>query len=272
MSGRSPSQAVVVILLGVTLFGCKPAGENGTANTTDATTEPRAAKRPALPMPDPPLGREQLLALASRAASAYAAGMGQAPADTELAGRQFEMKIPFGCYGPSAEDDGAALGWSYESGTAALRLRAKPDVSAESPIVQAIGGEEVEAIEGFWIPRPWTASETCPPPRAGEPTAVPSPPSIGLARFFTESDSRIGRRDLRSYETVKRISAESLPREGGFIMALSGRLVALPSGQTVKCHSQHPNARPACLISVEIERVDFQNAETGETIATWHSG
>ena len=41
-------------------------------------------------------------------------------------------------------------------------MRAMPTISMNETLVAQIGGDKFEAVEGFWIPRPWLLQPVCP--------------------------------------------------------------------------------------------------------------
>ena len=225
-----------------------------------------------IPAPEP-LGRPELLDAARRAADAFARRIDDAAAQSALAGRQFALSIPFGCFGPIEANGDASPGWKYEADGKVLTIRAAPDITSESPAVGAVAGGEFEVVEGFWIPWPWLMAESCPAPLAGGVAEAPAtPPHVGVAQFFTAEDSRSQRRSGRPYETVTNVEPQNLPGSSGFRLVLRGRLKALPGGDVIICSSGSPRTHPVCLISAEFDEVSFQNPKTGATIANWHAG
>jgi hypothetical protein len=118
--------------------------------------------RPAVPRPQPPIDRAGLLFAVADAASAAAAGAEMPESVRALDGRQFEVRIRFGCGGPTTELSERWLGWSYDPEARRIRVRALPTISSDDPLVSRIGDEEFEAVEGFWIPRPWLQQPVCP--------------------------------------------------------------------------------------------------------------
>jgi hypothetical protein len=271
MRGSTIHAAGLSLMLCLGLAACEREPPAGNRVTSDPANETRPAAPVALPEPEPPLGRSQLLDAARRAASAYAARRLPPAEAANLAGREFTLTIPFGCGGPEGAERPAGLSWSYDAEEERLRLRAEPTIDVETAAVAAIGGN-YEAVEGFWIPRPWTDSEDCPPPpgaAAPEDPAQPTPPSVGLAQFFTAADSRTRQRAGRAYESVARIEADQLPNAQGFGLVIEGRIATVASDRTIVCHSPRPDIRPNCVIAVEIDRVAFLNPRSGTTLASW---
>jgi hypothetical protein len=141
------------------LCACQPEPSDPAALQDD---EEPTLNLPAVPRPQPPLDRAAILAAVARAASAEAAGADHSQAQRALDGRQFEIRIRFGCKGPSSELREEWLGWSFDAKEGTLRVRAMPTLSAEEELVQTLGGDQFEAVEGFWMPRPWLLEAVCP--------------------------------------------------------------------------------------------------------------
>lgn len=271
---------------GVALAGCRPAPDPG--------AQENIANQPAQPAPrpivEPPLDRERLLASVARAASAYAAGTDNSEAERALSGRRFEIRLRFGCREAAA--DGNTNGWTVDADGKTVRLKAAPDISFDDPLVRKLAGAEgVEAVEGFWLKWPWLLTAACPRqpapppnprPQAEEPaeppaetkavpTAPRSVPRIGIAQFFTETDSRTRRRSARPYEAVKSFEETRGVQANGFNLVLSGRLRAGPAGRVIACGSAGIDSWPDCLIFADIDQVRMERPETREIIAEWAS-
>jgi hypothetical protein len=265
---------------------------NQAANTANAAKQQTVPK--IIPVPEPPMNREQLLIATLRAASDFAAGTDDSKLQGSLSGKKFELRIRFGCEGPS-KDSGAPYGWTFNEKTSALKVRATPALSPRDPTVKAIAGQAFETVEGFWLRRPWLLAPVCPqkPEPAPETTeqgataethgvkpensakpAVPesSPPQIvGIAQFFTDTGPRTMRRSGRPYEATEKLDTAQ-PPQGGFDLVLTGKLIALPNGRVIACTRPETGERPACLISVEFGKVAIERADTREQLAQWGSG
>ena len=273
------------------LCACQPAAQdpgnlqNAEEPTLNATVVPR---------PQPALDRAAIFAAVTQAASAEAAGTDHSEAQRALDGRQFEIRIRFGCKGPSTQLREEWLGWSFDREKGTLRVRAMPTLSAEEELVKALGGDQFEAVEGFWIPRPWLLEAACPataavssapaePALDAEPQAaeaestlitepVPRGPRIGIAQFFTETDPRTGRRSMRPYEAVKTLGPDQPVGSQGFNLVLSGRLKALADKRVVACVAKGADSPPECIVSVDFDRVWIEKPEDREVIAEWGGG
>ncbi len=267
------------------LAACGPAKpDNGLDNAAVPENETSDS---VLPVAVPPLDREALLIAAMRATSATALGRDDAEAQREFEGKRFELRIRFGCNGPT--DARQPLSWRFDEPTRTLRLAARPDVSAEDPLVAAMVGKDgIEEVEGFWIPRPWLLTAACPaaPPPAAppaessaadqepkEPAAPLAPPPaeqrVAIAQFFTDTDARTGRQTDRAYEAVVALAEGAAPSAEGYNLVLSGRLQALPGGKVIGCAAPAPGRRPDCIISAHIDEARMERPDNGAILARW---
>ncbi len=242
-----------------------------------APAEPVPAAPPA-PVLIPALDRAGLLDALSDAAAAYAAG--QAPREQDpLVGRQFSIRSAFGCAGPDprageAPGDGLAR-WSWDETRETIRLTLTPGDWSDSALVAGTGDDSWEAVEGFWIPRPWMTGDGCPSvrpdPLAGPST--PSPQTAGLAAVHEAGGSRLGRRNGRAFSyTIRPEGDAPLARPAdGWRVQMEGRFVAFPDGRAVRCRAAGPNQRPVCVAAVQMDRVAFLTAD-GTTLGEWRTG
>jgi hypothetical protein len=167
-------------------------------------------------------------------------------------------------------------------------------LSLEDELVQGVAGENVEAVEGFWLKRPWLFDAACPiGPVAPTPTPTAGPqdadadrePSgdegdqaiepgpaiqrIGIAQFFTPQDSRAGRRINRPFEAVRQLKAGESAGQQGFNMILSGRLRAHGDGRVILCAGEGRDRPPDCIISADVDRVLIERPDDQEILAEW---
>ena len=255
--------------------------------------EPTNTIAETLPIVEPPLDRERMLTAVARAASAFAAGIDDSQAQAELKGRQFTLPIRFGCAGPEQEGEastGSAMRWSYDPESQVLKVRAKPDITGTTPAAKALFPGEIEAIEGFWVPNPWILEDSCPAASAAADEAAPEPdaageasskeveaapaaprmaPTVGLVQLFGPADSRLGRRATRAYDATHKVAPEEVPRSGGLVLVLSGRLEALPDRRVIACTAAEGGGRPVCLVSVKFDRVSVAVPGARTPIAQW---
>ena len=292
MHGLSPNQRprLLALLLAAALAsGCRqePAPDQNAARAP-VTNTASVVRR------NPPLDRAALLGFAAQAASAAAAGTALPAGLRGLDGRQFEMRIRFGCRGPSTDDAANWLNWSYDAESRTIRVSARPTISGEDPLIAGLGGEDFEAAEGFWIPRPWLLQPVCPAAAAVESAPAPEPQSnataaslasettgaeplpirqrVGIAQFFTSTDPRTGRRDSRPYQAVHTLREGQAISSQGFNLVLAGRLRALPGRGVIECVTANADMPPDCVVSAEFQRAWIEQPQTGEVIAQWGGG
>lgn len=272
----------------LTLAACQPSDE---AEQTNAEANEAQAKPPVLPVAEPPLDRKALLLAAASAASNYAAGLNPIASQRALDGKRIEIRLRFGCPGLSEAESSGPFSASFEEEDRTLRLRASPGVEREDAAVAPIVGDDVEAVEGFWVRRPWLLETACPaaPPkvkpaegdeeetaendkkRSAESVAVVDRAGgrIGIVQFFTSAEPRSRRRDSRAYQTTKTLKEGEVPSASGYNLVLSGRLRRLPDGRVIACSGPAVRQAPDCVVSVQLDRVWMERADTGALIAEW---
>lgn len=244
--------------------------------------QPPAARPPAIIAPPAEvaakdtLTRTDLIALAAKATDAFAAG-GSAPSEVlEAAGRRFDIRLPFGCEGSTGKDSAAPMRWRYDADRKALRLHVAPTSWAIEDWWpdSAAAPKTIDGIEGFWITRPWTGSETCPP--GGQPVAAGMTPltlpgqTLAVAQFFSADDARQGRRDGKAFETVLKVEPDALQTAQGFRLRITGRITNIPGGGPALCRqTAGAEQRPICVIATEVSEVAIENGATGAVLATW---
>lgn len=258
--------------------------------TAPVAPEPASIAAPAQ------LSRADLIAAVARAASAYAAGADPSAA-SGLTGRTFRVRLPFGCAGPAADGAGTGVAaWRWAADRRSLRLSVQPLDWSRSPLVTPPEAAPAwDGVDGFWIDRPWLATETCPAPveRLVAPAAVesgdepapsgkaaslprapePSPQTVGLAAIRAADSSRLGRRDGAAYAfTVRGVGeAPPVPSAAGYRLVLSGRVGAFPGGRAVRCTADSPDRRPVCVVAVVLDGVAFEDA-AGARLSEWRPG
>lgn len=225
------------------------------------------------------LDRSGLLSAVAQAASNYAVGAAATGTDP-LVGRQFDIRLAFGCEGAEAPPaDGAGDGlarWSWGPERETIRLSMTPGDWVRSALIAGAGQDQWEAVEGFWISRPWMSAEGCPSipadPLASGPVA-PSPQTVGLAAVFEAGGSRLGRRNGRAYTHTIRQAGDAplVALDAGYRVRLQGRIVAFPDGRAIRCRAANPNQRPVCVAAAQLDRVAFETP-TGETLSEWRPG
>lgn len=276
--------ALSLAALALALASCKQQAPERVANDVETQT-PIASTAPATPVvsvPPPALTRGDLVSAAAQAASTYAGGEIPATPDP-LVGRSFAVRLPFGCGAPapveaSKKPDGSGIPeWSWGPERKTIQLHMMPsDWTGSAMLVRAGAADKWEAVEGFWIPRPWLASEGCPAVQVGpvQTGAAPaSPQTLGLAAVFEVGGSRLGRRNGRAYEHTIRAKDDAplVPPEGGFRMLLEGRIASFPSRRAIECHAASPDQRPVCIVAVQLDRVAYENGDRS-ILSEWRTG
>lgn len=214
--------------------------------------------------------RADLIRAAAAAADAYASGISSNGAD--LVGRQFAVRLAFGCAGPVADPGPAQAYYQVDAKARSLRLVARPSIWTDLPLVRAAPAPTgTETVEGFWIPRPWLTGDQCPKRREVAPPATPTPveqPSLGLAVLHGQDASRTDRRGQRPYEHVVKLPPEGAGQGRVFELVLEGRISGFADGSALHCWSESAEHRPVCLYAVELDRVAFEGAD-GAVLADW---
>lgn len=231
------------------------------------------AKTPSAPLPPPALTREDLIDNAAAASAAFAAAA-PAPAGADpLVRREFRVRLPFGCAGPQAVPGASQAWFEQDLERRTVKLTARTIDWSGLPLIRSLpNAEAIETVEGFWIPRPWLRTDTCPPRREIAPAPTPTAAaaqSLGLAQISGADASRLPRRDGRPYEFVQKLPAAGAPAgAGGYHLVLEGRIAAFPDGRSIRCWSETPDHRPVCLYAVDLERVAFEDGK-GAVLAEW---
>lgn len=285
---RDKASRVTIFIAALAFAACRQAPVDNAAQEQSAN-ETSPLQR--LPVAEPPMDRAALLFAAVQAASAAALARDDSGEQRRLDGKPFEVRIRFGCppADPQPQRGDGPLIVRYDARDRTLRLRAAPDLSVDDPTAEAVAGEQVEAVEGFWLRRPWLLADGCPaappartpvaaaadgapvPTDAAAPRAAAEPRSrrVGIAQFFTEADSRTARRDKRAYQATTALAEGELPSRQGYNLVLSGRLRKLPSGRVIACLAEARDREPDCIASAEFDRVWIENPETKQILAEW---
>lgn len=270
---RAP--VIVAAVASLLLLSCQREAEAPAPAPAEA---PVVEDVPAAPVLNASLDRRALLTAVGRAASDYAAGAAAAP--ETLVGRPFDVSLAFGCEGAEAapvEDAGDGLArWFRDGDPATVRLSLTPGDWTRSALIAGADQDTWDAVEGFWISRPWMSAEGC-PAGAADPLAsgpgAPSPQTVGLAAVFEKDGSRLGRRNGRAYAHVVRSAGDRppTPPEAGYRVRMQGRIAAFPDGRAIHCRAARPDQRPVCVAAVQLDRVAFQTA-AGEVLSEWRPG
>lgn len=231
-------------------------------------------KIPVIPAPPPPLDRAALLKAAADAADAVASGSALPKANAALTGQSFILRLPFGCSGEMSDGDneGSWAGWTYNPKSRALKLTARPSEFAEADWVKQIAEKMTfDAVEGFWIRRPWTRMERCGEGMGALTDSAPDVPAqrLAIAQFYSPEGSRTLRRGDRPYSSTVKLEEGLAPSSTGYQIQLEGKLSGFPDGQPIHCAQDSPAVPPRCLIAVQFTRVAFVSPSAEDAIVEW---
>lgn len=228
-----------------------------------------AAPSPVTPIvPDTPidvtLRRADLIRLAAAAADAASGGP---EVEEMLAGKRFVIRIPFGC-GTFDSEEERAFNARYDAEDGTLRISVQPKDWTEIAWVAAeLERREADRAEGFWVPRPWTRSESCPAAQ-GDPANPAS--NLGIAQVFDADSSRVGQRRGRPFEATVQLGANETDLSKGLLLVLEGRVARWSMGrETVLCRAAQAYDRPLCLVGAKLDSIAVENASNGDRLADW---
>lgn len=248
--------------------------------TAPGVKDNSASPEPRLPIIEPPLDRKALLRAVVEVRSAYATGQEITERQRQLDGQRVELRLSIGCPG----DTQPTRRIDYRENDRRLRITIAPEITAETVAVAELGLSDIEAVEGFWIYRPWVIFGDCPvirqegspsfaavgqKPQSVQANTAPEPPRIGIAQFYSAADSRTGRRGMRDYEASRQLADDEAPRPDGYQLVISGRLEALPDGRVIVCSGSGVAVPPRCIISAHIDRVSVVDPANGSALGEW---
>ena len=278
----------------------------------EPTTEPTPAPAPSPTVVlDSNLNRFAVLAALSEAGSALADGR---TSEAALNGRTVSVRLPFGCGGTVNTDEATVAGLPrlVRNPDGGLTLTVTPEdlkarvlAGGAGPALEA-GLDQWDAVEGFWIARPWSGLDACPatataapvvapatPPEAAKveaeasksakaaaeappsPVVVPPERTAGLAAVVEADGSRLGRRQGRGQDQAYAhvIRGEKgiapTPAPGGYALRLEGRLTSFADGKAVKCVQRDAESRPVCVAALRLDRLAFEDGATGALLSEW---
>lgn len=243
--------------------------------TAPQPAPPAPVAPPPVPAPKPEaerlLRRADLVMLARDMADAWST-RGAPPIDLHrLAGRRFELVLPFGCGGPTGPDERSPMQWSYDAEAQRLRVSVAPTrwEAADWGYDPADGRQ----AEGFWIARPWSSSERCPAggtpsaPVGTEPITLPGQ-SLAVAQFLPAGSESLLARGGRPMEVVRRVAPADLDPAAGFRVRITGRIERDPEpGRCVQPGGTEQ--RPICLLKVRMDEIRIENGADDGVLGRW---
>jgi len=216
------------------------------------------------------LRRADLIALAHQVSDALASNRAMPATVASLAGQRFELFVPFGCSGPSAETGSQPMGWRYDAANSTLRISVTPVTWAADQ--WRVGSTMGTPAEGFWIARPWSSSEQCPAsgvqpgPAGADPVTLPEH-TLAIAQFSTAERSALFR-DGKPLELVKRVPPDMLNMSQGLRLRIIGRIDR--EFGPVRCvQPAGAEQRPLCVISARIDEMMIENPVSDELLGSW---
>ena len=263
-----------VIGAAVSLAACERPAPT-VAPGADPETAPSVGQEPA--SSPPVLARAELLSAVAAAASDAAGGVART-GPSGLGGRQFRLKIAFGCLGEDAPPpgldpvrDGVAR-WSRAADRGNLRLSLSPaDWSDGDPSGSPPAG--FDGVEGVWIPHPWMMGEGCPAPGLPmtDERVAKIGPRVGLAMLRAEGASRLGRAGSGDFSYRVRGQDGAPAPADGYRLVIEGRLTAWADGRVIRCRVIWADEPPACVIGAAVDRIAFEDA-AGVRLSEWRPG
>ncbi len=228
------------------------------------------------PVSEPlPLTRADLINGARSAADDFAATGETPPGPDLLVGRRFSIRIAFGCGGVQGGDRRSQATVTYNADNQSVTLTATPGVWTTLPLMQGLeNSADLDAVEGFWIPRPWTQSKSCPAQTDFPVPPTPTPPTaqtLGLAQIFEKGGSRVLQHADHPYAfTRKLVSDDPSMLNHSYRLVLEGRIAGYSDGRALRCWMEAPDHQPLCIYAVVFDHVAFEDGVTGEILANWN--
>ena len=266
---RAVAATILLILISVTIaLNWRIAVEQSTQPPTRPAQIPAPHKLKSLQL----LGRADLITAAKLAASAYVESRTADQSVMDLAGRRFELALPFGCNGSASLDDELIEGWRFIAETAILEI-AFPSNFSKFPTSQSAQGElaavEYPFTKSFWIKRDWLQQPVCPKSSDATSRVVePENPWLAIAEPTRQDVPRSGQRRGAPYRLSKRLPVEEAPDSQGLRLILTGRLT-VGEGGPVLCKSISPDRRPICVILARFESVSVTDSARSSIYGEW---
>ena len=241
-------------------------------------TLPHPSPPPPVPIAAPAvlatLDRTDLLALAAKAADAYASNVAM-PAEIGAAtGRRFDLVLPFGCEAAGAMESPGTMRWRFDAKTATLRVTVDPTTWRSDEWSGADATDGDAGLRGFWIARPWSTATGCaglrqPSAEVGSAPVLLPGQTVAIARLIDAGDVA----KARPYEVVQRSAAGDFDPEQGFQLRITGRVQSLSGAAPVKCvQPGGGEQRPLCVITASFAEASIENPKSGAVLANWPIG
>jgi len=225
---------------------------------------------PPKPVAEKLLRRSDLIALGREMADAWST-QGTPPADFyQMAGRRFELVLPFGCGGPAGPDERRAMQWSYDAEQQRLRVSVVPARWEPADWGYDAAGRPAE---GFWIARPWSSGERCPAggtpsaPAGTEPIALTGQ-SLAVAQFLPAGSDTLLAKGGRPMEVILRVPEADFNPSAGFRLRITGRIERDPEpGRCVQPGGAEQH--PVCLLKVRMDEITIENGADDHVLGRW---
>ena len=149
-----------------------------------------------------------------------------------------------------------------------MRVRATPDLTREN--AQAVVAAGADAVEGFWMRRPWLLATGCPSGHSPLSTQTASEQRVGIAQAFAVGQQD-GRRNGQPYEAAKVLPAGAEPSRQGYDLVVSGKLRKLQDGRVIACRVMSADVPPECIVSAQFDRVRIETPDAKTVVADWKS-
>jgi hypothetical protein len=247
------------------LFGCRnPAGEQQKSRQSAPAAPTTNAPQPVatVDIDDGNLDRQGVIVAALRATTAAALGEDDRARQAQLKGRQFALRIRFGCAGVTDPD--RTIG--YDAKQKVLRVKVQSNLTGDALPQSDLLRQGYEGAVGFTLGRPWLLDAGCPLPGFG--SMAEGEPTIVIAQLFTDSDSRV-QRPHSTFELTKPLEPKDVPKDG-LNLLIAGRLAQLSDGRPIHCAAEQ--GPPACVVSARIDRVAIEVPSTGDVLGEWGNG
>ena len=265
---------LVVAIIATTFFNRPPAQPAAIPNPPQKSNIAKPAPANTI-RPPSPLTRGDLIRAVQAAADEFTITGKLPEAPDPLIGRRFSVRIAFGCGGVQGGYGPSQMSLAYDTENRSITLTAVPGVWSTLPLMQGVTGDgDIEAVEGFSIPRPWTRAKSCPLVGDYPLPATPTPPTaqtLGLAQLFESGGSRVSQHAERPYSFTRKVREDDQSiLTHSYRLILEGVISGYKNGLALRCWMEAPDHQPICIYAVRFDSVGFEDATTGEKLANWN--